>query len=745
MKYYLFAIIIFPLLSFNVPDFNPEPDGTSILPASQLGPIYFFNTVPGRIKLNDKVILSFSRSSLISMYRYKLEIPDAQETRIDKSIVSWSSWKTEDIAAIIIPDLDVQGTYKFIVEYKTGTGTLTRRFEKSFEVYSLSNLASRARPAEPSPEVPVKHEIPAPGATQAATASGKQATAPASAAAAKQESPIPRQSERISAAESPAADNAAGRKETQSGTKSVITTSPAQPTAATRKIKPSDTPERVAPQIEKLALPASDFSLFVSDNQITIKRSVNYRFTGSAASVTASETEPVSAAGGRVEIEKPGTGKSAGSNILPENTNNLHALAAYDPPPATTGEHSIIEELPDDGMNTSVVDKISGTGILTGITLSDSLISQNEPAPGKDKDPPESLPETDEAISGRAASGTEENGAMAPEPANPENSDAISFNDLLLRAVGENDKALFRKSVLNGGGSGLTVSNGGNVFHLLNGTLGDEYSVSILKKNGNSIDKQDKNGNSPLHAAILKGDYDYAKCLINQGADLNLKNKMELAPLHMTAFLNDYRMSAFLMAKGAAADIRGNSGYTPLHIATELNNYEIVKQLLDHDAGRRQKTDQGLTPAAIAKIQKNNEIARLLAGSDIREKKKDPAGLTANTNYHVLDPMLVFSLPYNGSLAGKRQFFTVVQAVTAPLAVIFSAGTVYLKAEANNYHALSKTAETEEEARVLYNKTRKLDRSAWITGSFSIASVYGFIHSTVGKRNVTGKMYKTFK
>ncbi|HPM18280.1 MAG: hypothetical protein GT598_05710 [Bacteroidales bacterium] len=106
--------------------------------------------------------------------------------------------------------------------------------------------------------------------------------------------------------------------------------------------------------------------------------------------------------------------------------------------------------------------------------------------------------------------------------------------------------------------------------------------------------------------------------------------------------------------------------------------------------------------------------------------------------------MLRFSLPYNNALVAKRQRYTITQAVTVPIAAILSAGTAYLKSEANKYYSLSKIAETEEQARALYDKTRKLDTSVYVTGSLTLASVYGFIHSTIGKRKVTGKMYKTF-
>jgi len=679
-----FRILLIPLLSFTVPERGKMSEETLTLPASQLGPVYFFHAVPARIKLNDKVILSFSKSSLISTYRYKPDIPPGKETRIDKDIVSWSSWKTEDIIPIIIPELDVTGTYKFIVEYKTGARTPTQRFEKIFEVYSLADLALQINP---SSEIPSKPEPVAPATTHAALASN-------------QESEIPKQPDMSSVA--------------------------IQPTPKSKSsTRPPNALKKKAPQIEKLVFPVSSISLFKSGETIELKES-DYPVK-----------EPVIVE--KIYIDEPSV-----VSVFAENTEVPPTLVAYHPPQVIISDQTITEEATGVEVDPSVTNMADDAGIQSGIILSDTLTIQTESSSGKNEVLKETLTSPGETIAENPESDITEDYLLKLLPPTSGKTAASSFNDMLLKAIEENDTALFRESILNGGGNDLAGINGGNVFHLLNGTIVDEYSVFLLKKNGNSIDKKDRNGNSPLHMAILNRDFEYAKCLINQGADLNLMNKMELAPLHLAAFLNEYRLSAFLMAKGAVADIAGNSGYTPLHIASELNNQTIAEQLLDHGASVRQKNDQGLTPVAIAKIQKNKEILRLLTGSGIRETKNNPIGFTGNTNYHVMDPMLRFSLPYNNALVAKRQRYTITQAVTVPIAAILSAGTAYLKSEANKYYSLSKIAETEEQARALYDKTRKLDTSVYVTGSLTLASVYGFIHSTIGKRKVTGKMYKTF-
>ncbi|HPM18279.1 MAG: hypothetical protein GT598_05705 [Bacteroidales bacterium] len=552
------------------------------LPVLQLGPIYFFYSVPARIKLNDRIDLSFSRSSLITTYRYRLEIPTEGMTGIDDKLLSWSLWTNEDFTAIIIPDLDVLGTYKFTVEYKTGTGTLTRRFEKTFEVYSLSNLSSRARPVKPSQEFPVKKEALTPEVTQAEPGYNYPKTAQASAAATKEESLTPVPNKRISVAEAPATDNTSVRKDTQSTKQPDISAAPVQRTPINKKIQPSNVSNRKTPQIEKLAFPTSDISLFRLYTATGFIKPVNYSFVDSAANGVVTESDPAIVARVPVIIEKIKVDKPTGAYLVPEKTKAPPTLVAYHPPQVIISDQTITGEATGVEVYTSITNMADDAGIQSEIKISDTLISHNEPGPGKSEIQMEDLAASVGTIAGKPESDIAEDYLLKLLPPTSGKTAASSFNDMLLKAIEENDTALFRESILNGGGNDLAGINGGNVFHLLNGTIVDEYSVFLLKKNGNSIDKKDRNGNSPLHMAILNRDFEYAKCLINQGADLNLMNKMELAPLHLAAFLNEYRLSAFLMAKGAVADIAGNSGYTPLHIASELNNQTIAEQLLDH-------------------------------------------------------------------------------------------------------------------------------------------------------------------
>jgi hypothetical protein len=336
-------------------------------------------------------------------------------------------------------------------------------------------------------------------------------------------------------------------------------------------------------------------------------------------------------------------------------------------------------------------------------------------------------------------------GAM--EPTVDKNVNAPDYKQLLAEAIEKKDAALFRKSVQNGAGSEITGADGGNVFHLIDDKLADEEIVSILAKNGISIDEKDNYGNSPLHNAVLSGNNDYARILINQRANLNIKNILGLSPLHVATFLNNEEVVNQMLIKGAEIDLKGNSGYTPLHIASEMNHIGLAKDLLYMGANLRIKTDQKLTPKSIARIQGNNEIVKLIGKKDsYTVNHLTPASenskILASSSKHY--PKYDFKLPYDNNLVKKRHSKIVLQALSIPVFVISTAGVAYFKSEANSYYSLYKIAETEEMARDLYNKASRYDTFAYVSGGISLASIYGFIHSGIRKKHISGEMRKRF-
>ena len=329
----------------------------------------------------------------------------------------------------------------------------------------------------------------------------------------------------------------------------------------------------------------------------------------------------------------------------------------------------------------------------------------------------------------------------------PESVKEPDYNILLVEAIEKKDTAMFRKSVQNGAGSELEGADGGNIFHIIDNTFIDEELVSILTKNGISINETDNYGNSPLHTAILSGNSEYARILINQGVNLNIKNILELSPLHLAAFLDNDELVNQMVTKGAEIDMKGNSGYTPLHIASEMNHIALAKSLLNMGANNRIKTNQKLTPKTIAKIEGNDEIVKLISKKgSYNVSQPRPVSTNGTTLLNSPKPSIKydFILPYDKDLIKKRHSNKVIQALSIPIFVVSTAGLTYFKSEANSYYSLSKIAETEEMAKDFYNKGSQYDTYAYISGGISLASIYGFIHSTIRKKNISDIMRKRF-
>jgi ankyrin repeat protein len=320
------------------------------------------------------------------------------------------------------------------------------------------------------------------------------------------------------------------------------------------------------------------------------------------------------------------------------------------------------------------------------------------------------------------------------------------YDKLLSEAIEKKDEVLFKESVLNGAGSGIKGSNGGNIFHVMNDNLANDDLISLLKASGISMNEADNYGNTPLHIAIMSRERKYARSLMDQGADLNIKNKVELSPLHISAFLNDEETAKDLLARGAEIDIKGNAGYTPLHIASLMNNIEVAKDLLNMGAKTRIKTDQNLNAVTIAKIQNNDLMKKLITKKGSYNLNRPDITLNANIsqmNSVKLNPQFDINLPYNKDLLKKRQINKVLGIISIPIFAICTTGAVYFRSEADKYYSSYKNAETIDMAQHFYDKTKQNDSYAYISGGVSLTSAFGIIHSAFRKKSISNKMCKT--
>ncbi len=105
---------------------------------------------------------------------------------------------------------------------------------------------------------------------------------------------------------------------------------------------------------------------------------------------------------------------------------------------------------------------------------------------------------------------------------------------------------------------------------------------------------------APIHDAVVSGDVDRVKGLIQNGSDVNGKDMFGWSPLHRAVDSNRYGIAEYLLDAKAKVDIRDEDWNTPLHIAAKKGNVRIVELLMENGASVSAKNKADQTPKDIA-------------------------------------------------------------------------------------------------------------------------------------------------
>ena len=134
------------------------------------------------------------------------------------------------------------------------------------------------------------------------------------------------------------------------------------------------------------------------------------------------------------------------------------------------------------------------------------------------------------------------------------------------------------------------------------------------------LNMRDKQGNTPLYAALTVNNNECAWLLIEAGADIHAKNENSQTMLHGAAAASNAEIMKFLLSNGFKDKIneKDSKGKTPLHIACEeVKGYTCVRMLLDAGANPNMKTPNGLTPLHYAGWKTEHIRLLLKAGADV--------------------------------------------------------------------------------------------------------------------------------
>ena len=124
---------------------------------------------------------------------------------------------------------------------------------------------------------------------------------------------------------------------------------------------------------------------------------------------------------------------------------------------------------------------------------------------------------------------------------------------------------------------------------------------------GGDLFERDRKGRTPLHQAVIDGNYALVQHLINAGADVNDIDNEGHTVLHAANFLvgkQDEKIVRLLIEKGADCSIKNSKGRTALFYmatktikdATELDYYRSgIKSLVDAGSDLNEKKDSDET------------------------------------------------------------------------------------------------------------------------------------------------------
>jgi ankyrin repeat protein len=127
-----------------------------------------------------------------------------------------------------------------------------------------------------------------------------------------------------------------------------------------------------------------------------------------------------------------------------------------------------------------------------------------------------------------------------------------------------------------------------------------------------------------LHCAVMKGQENIVKFLIDSGANVNVRDKVGLTPLYHAAMNGQRNIAKLLAHNGANVNEVDNQGYTALHHAA-INDQKGIAELLGchtNWADVNVPDHNGLRPLHHAVINGKISVVKSLLGSEINARDK---------------------------------------------------------------------------------------------------------------------------
>jgi len=196
---------------------------------------------------------------------------------------------------------------------------------------------------------------------------------------------------------------------------------------------------------------------------------------------------------------------------------------------------------------------------------------------------------------------------------------ADAKDDFFVAAQQDNSSTIFTQLLR--GFDPNTVNAKGETALLIAVRHGAFKAISaLLADPQTNVETRNKQDESPLMLAALKGYLDVAKQLIARDADVN---KPGWAPLHYAATKGDIPMIELMLENDAYIDAESPNGSTPLMMAAQYGTPEAVKVLLNAGADPTIKNSLNLSAIDFANRVNRTDVAETIAR---QIKAKQPKG-----------------------------------------------------------------------------------------------------------------------
>jgi ankyrin repeat protein len=145
-----------------------------------------------------------------------------------------------------------------------------------------------------------------------------------------------------------------------------------------------------------------------------------------------------------------------------------------------------------------------------------------------------------------------------------------------------------------------------------------EYAKLLIERGANVHADDHIGSDPPLVSASSDSDnraetLEVARLLLARGVDVNAANSNGTTPLLWASKNGNWRLVYLLLNHSAAINARDHYGQTALTLAVESGQVAVVKILLDHQADPSLGRGRYGTPLQTARTKKNSEILRLLS------------------------------------------------------------------------------------------------------------------------------------